>query len=81
VHLAERGYALAVLTAVLIVAGTWANDRAFAALWYWPAALLLVGLSIEGWLARKAKVRAEIEMPPRALLGREQRGAYAFRND
>jgi len=81
VHLAERGYALAVLTAILIIAGTWASDRAFASLWYWPAALLLVGLAIEGWIARRAKIRAEIEMPPQALLGREQEGAYAVRND
>lgn len=80
-HLAERGYALAVVTALLIIAGTWATDRAFAGLWYWPAGLLLVGLAVEGWLARKARVRAEIEMPSRALLGREQQGAYAFRND
>lgn len=80
-HLAERGYSLAVVTAVLIVAGTWATDRAFAALWYWPAALLVVGLVVEGWLARKVKVHAQIEMAPRVLLGREQRGAYAFRND
>src|SRR5690606_35088341 len=48
---------------------------------YWPAALLLVGLAFEGWIARKSNVRAEIEMPPRALLGREQQGAYAFRNE
>jgi uncharacterized protein (DUF58 family) len=81
VHLAERGYALAVLAAVLLIAGMWATDRAFSALWYWPAAFLLVGLAVEGWLARRTKVRAEIELPPRALLGREQHGAYAFRND
>jgi uncharacterized protein (DUF58 family) len=79
VHLAERGYALAVLTAVLIIAGTWAT--AFSVLWYWPAGLLLLGLAIEGVLARRTVVRADIETAARALLGREQAAAYVFRNE
>jgi uncharacterized protein (DUF58 family) len=81
VHLAERGYALAVLTAVLLIAGTWANDSAFAALWYWPAALLLLGLAVEGLLARRTIIRTDIETGRRALLGREQAAAYVFRNE
>ena len=40
-HLAERGYALAVLTGVLAITGTWASDPALAGLWYLPAGLLL----------------------------------------
>jgi uncharacterized protein (DUF58 family) len=80
VHLAERGYALAVLTAVLLIAGTWANDSAFSALWYWPAALLLLGLAVEGLLARYTIIGTDIETGRRALLGREQAAAYVFRN-
>ena len=80
-HLAERGYALAALAAVLAIAGTWASDPAFVALWYWPAALLLLGLTLEGVLARRTVIRADIETAARALLGREQGASYAFRNE
>lgn len=79
-HLAERGYALAVLTAVLAIAGTWASEPAFGSVWYWPAALLLLGLALEGLLVRRTVIRADIETAARALLGREQGAAYAFRN-
>jgi uncharacterized protein (DUF58 family) len=81
VHLAERGYALAVLTAVLAIAGTWASEPAFTALWYWPAALLMLGLAAEGLLVRRTVIQARIETAGRALLGREQPAIYAFRND
>ena len=80
-HLAERGYALVVLTALLAVVGTWTSDPAFVGLWYLPAALLLTGLTFEGLLIRRTEIRAEIETTPRALLGREQPATYAFRNE
>ncbi len=80
-HLAERGYALAVLTAVLAITGTWASDPALAGLWYLPAVLLLAGLALEGLLVRRTSVRPEIETASRALLGREQQATYAFRNE
>jgi uncharacterized protein (DUF58 family) len=80
-HLAERGYALAVLTAILAIAGTWANEPAFTALWYWPAALLLLGLALEGFFVRRTVIHADIETGARALLGREHAAAYAFRNE
>jgi uncharacterized protein (DUF58 family) len=81
VHLAERGYALAVLTAVLAITGTWASDPALKGLWYLPAFLLLLGLALEGWLVRRTSIRTEIETASRALLGREQEATYAFRNE
>ena len=80
-HLAERGYALVVLTAILAIAGTWASDPAFSGLWYLPAGLLLAGLAVEGLLIRRTFIRAEIETASRALLGREQGATYAFRNE
>ncbi len=80
-HLAERAYALVVLTALLIVAGTWSSDPAFAGLWRWPAALLLTGLALEGFIIRRTVIRAEIETAGRALLGREQPAAFAFTNE
>ena len=80
-HLAERGYTLAVLTAVLAITGTWTSDPALTGLWYLPAVLLLTGLALEGWLVRRTRIRAEIETTSRALLGREQDATYAFRNE
>jgi uncharacterized protein (DUF58 family) len=79
-HLADRAYALVVLTAVLIVAGTWSSDPDFAGLWRWPAALLLAGLALEGLLARRTPIHADIETRSRALLGREQPATFTFAN-
>jgi uncharacterized protein (DUF58 family) len=79
-HFSQRAYVLIMLTAVLAVAGIWSVDRGLADLWRLPAALLLLGLAIEGRFVRKASVTVEIETAPRAFLGREQQAAYAFHN-
>jgi uncharacterized protein (DUF58 family) len=79
-HFSQRAYVLIMLTAVLAVAGIWSTDPGLADLWRIPAALLLVGLAIEGLLIRRASVTAQIETAPRAFLGREQSAAYAFHN-
>ncbi len=79
-HFSQRAYVLIMLTAVLAVAGIWSTDPGFADLWRIPAALLLVGLAIEGLFIRRASVTAQIETAPRAFLGREQSAAYAFHN-
>lgn len=80
-HLAERAYALVVLTAVLIITGLWATDPALTGLWRVPAALLLLGLIVEGLLARRSVIRVKVETGERALLGREQRAEFAFTNE
>src|SRR5882757_8753001 len=79
-HFSQRAYVLIMLTAVLAVAGIWSTDPGLVDLWRIPAALLLVGLAIEGLFIRRASVTAEIETAPRAFLGREQDAAYAFHN-
>src|SRR5690242_15159647 len=79
-HLAERSYALVVLTAILLVAGTWSSNPAFTDLWRLPAALLLIGLSLEGFLAQRTIINADIDTRTRALLGREQPAAFTFTN-
>lgn len=79
-HLADRSYALVVLTAILIIAGTWSTDPAFTGLWRWPAALLLLGLALEGFLARRTPIHTDIDTRPRALLGREQPASFTFSN-
>jgi len=79
-HFSQRAYVLIMLTTVLAVAGIWSTDPALLDLWRIPAALLLIGLAVEGLFIRRASVTAEIETAPRAFLGREQAAAYAFHN-
>jgi uncharacterized protein (DUF58 family) len=79
-HLADRSYALVVLTAILIIAGTWSSDPAFANLWRFPAVLLLIGLALEAYLAQRTTIHAGIDTNTRALLGREQAAAFTFNN-
>ena len=80
-HLAERGYALIVLTALLAIAGTWSSEPALEGAWHWAALLLLTGLAVEGHFLSRTHIQTDIETAPRARLGREQPGAFAFRND
>jgi uncharacterized protein (DUF58 family) len=80
-HLAQRAYALLLLTAVLAIAGIWSSEPAFAALWHIPAVLLLLGLAYESVVVRRAMIVADVETAPRAFLGREQAAAFTFRND
>jgi uncharacterized protein (DUF58 family) len=79
-HFAQRAYVLLVLTAVLAVVGIWSSDPNLGDLWRLPAAVLLIGLSYEGFFVRRASVTAEVETSPRAFLGREQEAAFAFHN-
>jgi uncharacterized protein (DUF58 family) len=79
-HFAQRAYVLIMLTAVLAVAGIWSSDPGFSDLWRIPAALLLVGLAVEGLFIRDVSVTADVETAPRAFLGRGQNAAFAFRN-
>lgn len=79
-HFTQRAYVLLMLTAVLAVSGIWSSDPGFSDLWRIPAMLLLAGLAYEGFFIRKAQLTADIETAPRAFLGREQAGAYAFHN-
>ena len=79
-HFSQRAYVLIMLTAVLAVTGIWTTDPGLEDLWRIPAALLLVGLAIEGLYTAKATVTAQIETSARAFLGREQGAAYAFHN-
>jgi uncharacterized protein (DUF58 family) len=79
-HLSDRAFALIFLTGMLAIAGTWSDDPAFSGLWLLPAALLLLGLALEGVLMRRTSIESRIETAPRALLGREQPAHFAFAN-
>jgi uncharacterized protein (DUF58 family) len=79
-HLADRAFALIFLTGMLAIAGTWSDDPAFTGLWLLPAALLLMGLTIEGVLVRRTLIEPRIETSASAFLGREQPASFAFAN-
>lgn len=80
-HLAQRAYALLLLTAALAIAGVWSSEPALVALWRIPAIVVLLGLAYEGFVVRQAVIVADIETASRAFLGREQVAAFTFRND
>jgi uncharacterized protein (DUF58 family) len=79
-HLADRAFALIFLAGMLAIAGTWTDEPAFKGLWLLPAALLLLGLWIEGVMIRRTSIEPRIETLPRALLGREQPADFTFQN-
>lgn len=80
-HLAWRSYALVMLAAVLAVAGIWSGEREFAHLWRIPAALLMLGLVVEGSLVRRLQPQARVLTAARAFLGRPQRATLLFANN
>src|SRR3977135_3681145 len=80
-RLAQRACVLVLLTAVLAIAGIWSSEPGFGGLWQMPAALLLLGLAFEGYIARRTTISAGVETASRAFLGREQPAAFAFRNE
>jgi uncharacterized protein (DUF58 family) len=79
-HLARRSYALVLLTAVIAIAAIWSSDRELSLLWRVPAALLLLGLALEGLLVRRLVPQARIDTASSAYLGRPQRGAVVLTN-
>ena len=79
-HLARRSYVLVVLTAVLAVAGIWSSDPYLAHLWRIPAALLLLGLALEGAFVRRLLPQVRLQTAARAFLGRAQPAAFVFAN-
>jgi len=78
VHFALRGYLLIALTALLGIAGLWADDPAFATGWLFPAVLLLGGLALEAWYAHGTRISLRMQIPGRLKLGRAVTGAFAF---
>src|SRR5438270_870720 len=79
-HLAQRAYVLVLLTAVLCVVGIWSDEPALAYLWHIPAALLLLGLALEGWFIARLPLEAQLSSAPRAFLGRPQPATFQFAN-
>jgi uncharacterized protein (DUF58 family) len=80
-HLAQRAYALIVLTALLAVAGIWSNDPALDRLWLLPAALLLAGIAFEGFWMQRTRIAALLDAPRRVFLGRSESAALELRHE
>jgi uncharacterized protein (DUF58 family) len=80
-HLARRSYVAVILTAVIAIAGIWSSDRELAPLWRVPAALLLLGLAVEGLLVRRLLPRVRLKGAAPAFLGRPLPAALLFSND
>ena len=79
-HLARRAYLIIMLTAVVAIGGIWSSDPQLTLLWRVPAALLLLGLAVEGVAVRRLQPLARIDTPTPAFLGRLQRGVFVFTN-
>ena len=77
-HLARRTYVFVLLTAVLAVAGIWSGEGELARLWRIPAALLVLGLTVEGLYLRHTPVTVRLRCAPRALLGVVQPCEFEF---
>lgn len=80
-HLAERGFQLVLLSALLAIAGQWGDDPSLRMLWGWPALLLLVGLLAERLLAQRTALVASIAGPRVLLLGRAQPMSVQFEHN
>lgn len=75
-----RGNALlmVVLTVVIAVVGIWNRDPFLSGAWYFPAALLFMGLAYESWLVARAGLAVKIETPTHYFLGRPMPVRFAL---
>lgn len=68
--LRQNALILLLLTGLAAIAGDWSGDLQWARFWCAPAALLLLGLAYENWMANRAAPRARIDAPDHWFLGR-----------
>lgn len=78
--LSARSYFLAVLIVLIGIAGQWSGGTA-EALWRYPAAALLLGLSFEGLRLRLRNPALSRHIDGLGLLGRPLHGAWQLEND
>ncbi|HEY4366271.1 MAG TPA: DUF58 domain-containing protein [Steroidobacteraceae bacterium] len=68
----QNSLLLAVLTALIAIAGAWSDDPDLAGAWRLPLALLLLGLAYEGWVATRAHLSLEMRSGQCGVLGRSE---------
>ena len=66
----NRTLILAALIALLAIAGEWSGVGGAARFWCLPAALLLLAIAYDGWVARRAGLSLKVLAPARWLLAR-----------
>lgn len=77
-NLRQNGFLLLILMTLCAIAGQWDPDVADRHLWCLPAALLLLGMSYELLLVRRAAVELHWQAPPRWILARSVPLAAGF---
>ena len=65
-----NAFLLVLLTVVIAVVGIWNRDALFSGAWYFPAALLFMGLAYESWVVSRSALTVKIELAPQYYLGR-----------
>ena len=68
----QNALLLAVLTALIAIAGAWSNDSTLAGAWRLPLALLLLGLAYEGWMTTRSRLSLQMKAGQRGVLGRPE---------
>ena len=68
--LTRRTLMLITLIVLLANVGLWTSDATLRQLWLFPAALLLLGLAVEGWRQRRIAIEVAMIGGARARLGR-----------
>lgn len=77
-NLRQNGFLLLVLMTLCAIAGQWDPDVAGRHLWCLPAGLLLMGMSYELWLVRRAAPQLRWQVPSRWILARTAAVAAGF---
>jgi uncharacterized protein (DUF58 family) len=80
IHLAERGYVLILLTAVLAIMDLWSAHAGLQFAWQISALLLLGGLAYEGYCLPAAGLEVHLAAQQSFYLGRVQRTSICFTN-
>ncbi|HEY4647344.1 MAG TPA: DUF58 domain-containing protein [Steroidobacteraceae bacterium] len=79
-NLSARALVLIALTVALAIVGIWTSDTTLRGLWKLPAALILLGLAVEGVLLRRRPFSLFVDVSPRGYLGRPMNARMTLEN-
>jgi uncharacterized protein (DUF58 family) len=78
--LTTRAMTLICLAFALAIVGAWSTDPTLSQFWKFAAAMILLGLAVEGFLVSRTRISLDVAVPARGYLGRSQRIALVFQN-
>ena len=78
--LTARALTLICLAFAMGIVGTWSEDPTASQSWKFAAALILLGLAVEGFLIIRTRISLDVAVPARGYLGRSHRIAFVFQN-